>query len=521
MEYCVAEKSNSLPFNLAYKYFSYIQCLFLLQNESLLLQQPQLHQGKHLLIEKRKAFKTMLERFISLLQISKSNIQIGYKDKLGSYEKQIINILNSNRPRKPISPMQQGQSPPQPHMYSMQQSQLPQSQMTQLQSHDNQMNSQMQSQNLQGSGGTMQQNIANLQHNQSSPLSGPSNAQQSMMNSLQPSSALDPGLSTSMNSVQQVASGPLQQNPRSVPQLANVNLISSQSGMNSLQANLNSIHPSSHMLQQQHLKQQEQLLQNQQLKHRQMQQNIMHKQLVQQPQQFKQTKLQQPAQMQSNLSPMLHQISDSTDSKTRQQLGVKSSTFQQHSSASQRSAYHQQLKPGNQFPTSSPQLLQPASPQISHHGSPQVDQKNMLSALNKAGTPVPSANSPFIVPSPSTPAVPSPVPGESEKVISGVSSLSKAGNIGHQTAGALVPAQSLAIGTPGLSAPPLLDEFTSPEAQHVIPATVVSGKSNAPEEPIERLIKVVNAIQIWYYNLVHKKFLQILNYYTIYYLIYR
>ncbi|KAL1829484.1 hypothetical protein ACET3Z_007896 [Daucus carota] len=459
------------------------------RHESLLLQQPQSQQGKNLQVEKLKSFKSMLERFLSFLQISKSNIQIGYKDKLGLYEKQIISMLNSDRPRKPIPPMQQEQSLIPSHVHSMQQSQRPQYQMTQLQPTDNQLNFQMQSQNLQGSGGTMKQNMANLQHNPSSPLSGLSNAQQSVMNSLQPSSALGPGQSNSLNSVQQVATGPLQQNSMRVTQQANVNLISSQSGVNCLQANLNS-QPSSSMLQ----KQQEQLLQNQKLKqfqHRQMQQNVIQKQSTQQLQ-LKQEKLQQPAQMQLNQSPMVHHMSDSTTSEARQ-LGDKSSSSQLHPSASQRSAYHQQLKPGNRFPISSPQQLQPPLPQISQHGSPQVDQQNMPSALNRSGTPLQSTNSPLMVPSPSTPAVPSPVPGESEKVNSGVSSLSKADNIGHQTVGTLVPAQSLSIGTPGISASPLLDEF-SPEAHHGIAATIVSGKSNATEEPLERLIKVVKSM---------------------------
>ncbi|XP_017225453.1 mediator of RNA polymerase II transcription subunit 15a [Daucus carota subsp. sativus] len=468
------------------------------QNESLLQQQPHMQQGKNPQLEKLKAFKSMLERFISLLQVSKSNIQIGYKDKLGSYEKQIMSILNSNRPRKPIPPMQQGQALPPQHMHPMQQSQPPQSQMNQLQPLENQMNSQMQSLNLPGSGGTMQQkSIASLHHNPSSPVSGLPNTQQNMINSLQPSSALDPGQSNSMNSMQQVASGSLQQNHASGPQQANANLMTSQSGMNSLQTNHNSMQPGSNMLQQQqHLKQQEQLLQSQQMKQmqqRQMQQIAIQKQIMQQQQQFQQTKLQQPAQMQSNQSPHLHQMSDSTDLKIRQ-MGAKSGAFQQQHSASQRSAY-QQLKPGNQFHISSPQLLQPASPQISQHASPQIDQQNMLSALTKNGTPLQSVNSPFIVPSPSTPSVPSPMPGESEKVNSGVSTLSNPGNIGqHQTAGSLVPAQSLAIGTPGISASPLLAEFTSPEGHHAVPATVVPGKSNATEQPIERLLKVMKSM---------------------------
>ena len=190
----------------------------------------------------------------------------------------------------------------------------------------------------------------------------------------------------------------------------------------------------------------------------------------------------------------LHQINDVNDIKMRQGLGVKPGVFQQHLSAGQRSAYsHQQLKPGPSYPISSPQLLQAASPQILQHSSPQVDQQNLLSSLTKAGTPLQSANSPFVVPSPSTPMAPSPMPGDSEKPVSGVSSLSNAGNIGHQqTSGVGAPAPSLAIGTPGISASPLLAEFTGPDGTHGNALTNVSGKPSITEQPLERLIKAVS-----------------------------
>ena len=104
-----------------------------------------------------------------------------------------------------------------------------------------------------------------------------------------------------------------------------------------------------------------------------------------------------------------------------------------------------------------------------------------------------SANSPFVVPSPSTPLAPSPMPGESEKLNSGISSITNAGNIGHhQTTGALAPPPSLAIGTPGISASPLLADFTSLDGNHGNASTMVSGKSSVTEQPLERLIKVVS-----------------------------
>ncbi|KAL4634432.1 hypothetical protein ACB092_04G199000 [Castanea dentata] len=67
-------------------------------------------------LEKLKVFKTMLERIMTFLQVSKNNISLGYKEKFGSYEKQILNFINVNRPKMPA--LQQGQLPV-PHMQSV------------------------------------------------------------------------------------------------------------------------------------------------------------------------------------------------------------------------------------------------------------------------------------------------------------------------------------------------------------------------------------------------------------------
>ncbi|KAJ4979089.1 hypothetical protein NE237_009869 [Protea cynaroides] len=105
-------------------------------------------------IERLKIFKNMLERMITFLQVPKNDVLLGYKDKLGSYEKQIISVLSSNRPKKPVSSQMQGQQhlqPPGGQLHSMQQQQQqsqPQSQLPQLQQPDNHMNPQMQSNNL-------------------------------------------------------------------------------------------------------------------------------------------------------------------------------------------------------------------------------------------------------------------------------------------------------------------------------------------------------------------------------------
>jgi PAX-interacting protein 1 len=457
-------------------------------------QQPKSEQ-----LDKLKALKTMLERLIMFLQVPKNNIKLNFKEKLGYYENQILNFLNTSRPRKPVPNLQQGQLP-QLHMQPMQR---PQSQVPQLQSHENQLNPQLQSMNLQGSVPTMQQNnVPSLPHNSLSSLSGVSTSQPNKMNPMQSASNLDSGQGNSLSSLQQAPVGSVQQNPVSSSQPTNFNTLSTQSGVSMLQSNI-PLQLNSNMIQQQHLKQQ--MLQTQQLKQQfqqrqpqqqqrqtQQQQHLMQKQqMLQQQQQqqlHQQAKQQLPAQMQTQQIPQPHQMNDVNEMKLRQGIGIKPAVFQQHLSTGQRTAFpHQQMKPGSSFPISSPQMLQHASPQLQQHSSPQIDQQNLLPSLTKTGTPLQSANSPFVVPSPSTPLAPSPVPGDSEKPISGISS-----NIVHQPTVAQATAPSLAIGTPGISASPLLAEFTSPDGAHGGALTTVSGKSNVMEQPLERMIKAVS-----------------------------
>ncbi|XP_048140062.1 mediator of RNA polymerase II transcription subunit 15a isoform X3 [Rhodamnia argentea] len=472
------------------------------QHESL-PQQPKSEQ-----LEKLKAFKVMLERVIAVLQVNKADIMPSFKEKLVHYEKQIINFINTSRPRKVA--MQQGQPPPS-HMHSLQppQQQQSQPQITQVQSHENQMNPQLQSMNLQGSVASMHQNnMGNLHHNSVSSLSGVSNAQQTMINSLPQNSSMDSVQGNTLSTMQQVGMGSMQQNPVSAPQQVNMSTMPQQGGLSMLQPNVSTHQSNSSMLQHQHLKQQQeqQILQTQQIKQqlqqRQIQQQLLQQQHQQQQQQqqqhqqqLQQAKQQLPSQLQTHQITQLHQMNDGSDVKIRSGMGVKQGVFQQHHSATQRSSFpHQQLKPGASFPTSSPQLLQAASPQIPQNSSPQIDQQNLLSSLTKAGTPLQSANSPFVVPSPATPLAPSPLAGESEKPISGVSSLSNSGNVGNQQpSSAPAPAPSLAIGTPGISASPLLAEF-GPDGAHGNASAVVSSRSTVTEQPIERLTKAVKSM---------------------------
>ncbi|KAF2556325.1 hypothetical protein F2Q68_00013491 [Brassica cretica] len=293
--------------------------------------------------EKLKQFKTMLERMMQFLSVSKSSIMPPLKNKVAIYEKQIIDFVTAHRPRKPV---QQGQLP-QSQMQPMQQ----QSSQNGNHSHDGQANPQMQSMSMPRA---QQSSLENVQNNVLSSRPGASAPQQNIHSSV-PASSLESGQGNALNN-------------------------------------------------------------------------------------------------------------------------------------------GQQLKPGSQLPVTPPQLLPGSSPQMTQqHSSPQIDQKNMMSSVNKMGTPVQPANSPFVVPSPATPVAPSPMQVDSEKP-SGASSLSMGNTARQQATGVQGVVQSIAFGTPGISASPLLQEFTSPEGNNLNPLTSTFGKPSATELPIERLIRAVKSI---------------------------
>ncbi|KAL9239902.1 hypothetical protein vseg_014177 [Gypsophila vaccaria] len=428
-----------------------------LQQHDSLPQQPKIDQ-----IEKLKVFKQVLERLMHVLQITKNSILPSHREKLPSFEKQIVSLLNSHRPRKPVPSAQVIPPQLQPH------SQLPQA-------HDSGVNPQFHS--------------VNPQHGSVSSLSANPSSQQNIPSSVQPSPNLDPGKANAPGSMQQGAISVLQQNPGSAPQQANIASLQPQSGVSLLPSNVNNIHSNSNILQNQQLRQhhEQQMIQTQQLKqqlqNRHMHQQLLQKQqLLQQQQVHQQTKQQHASQMPAHQISQLHQLND-VNEKMRQ---LRSGAFQHHSSAQR--FVNPQLKPGIAFAVSSPQLLNAVSPQIIQHSSPQIDQQNLPSSFTKGGTPLHSANSPF-VPSPSTPMAPSPMPGDNEKPT--LSSLSNAANAGHlQTSGA---PQSLSIGTPGISPSPLF-ECAGPDGTHVNASATVSGKSSVTEQPIERLLRAVKSI---------------------------
>ncbi|KAI7746345.1 hypothetical protein M8C21_030596 [Ambrosia artemisiifolia] len=67
------------------------------------------HSYPRQLHEKLKLFKEMVERFIQFLQFPKHGKLANYKDKLGTYERQIISVINTTK-RKPGSSQQQPQA---------------------------------------------------------------------------------------------------------------------------------------------------------------------------------------------------------------------------------------------------------------------------------------------------------------------------------------------------------------------------------------------------------------------------
>ncbi|XP_062195541.1 mediator of RNA polymerase II transcription subunit 15a-like isoform X2 [Phragmites australis] len=440
--------------------------------------------------EKMKGFKVMLERTLNFLQINKSSIQPALREKIPLYERQIIGILNSQR-RKPVQ--SSGQQPFQqsggqgPSSNISQQHQASQG----LQQHDSHTNHMPQASLTSMSTGGQSSGAAGVQHVPTSQATnfGVPTTQQNVANALQVGSNLETAQGNNFNSVQhgsmsgslqQGSTGPMQ-GAMNAQQQSSSNMLS-HSSISTMQPNTNSMQANANSLQQ--LKQQQQehhMMQSQQVK-RQMIQQLQQKQMLQQHLPIQQ-QLQKQQQTQMQVQ-QLHSGNDVNELKVRQGAAMKSGIYQQ---VGPRGNYYQQLKPGGAFPISSPQNLQASSPQISHH-SPQVDQHNLLPSQLKTGTPLHSASSPF-VPSPSPPVAPSPIPVDSDKPLSNLSSLTNAGQAGHQQTSLAPQTQSIAVNTPGISASPLLAEFTSADVSQANVPTQIPIKSSAAERPLDRLLK--------------------------------
>lgn len=445
--------------------------------------------------EKMKNFKLMLERTMHVLQLNKGNIQPALRDKIPAYERQIISILNSQkRPRVQGQQTQFQQSAGQGPTSNIPQQQQPSQG---LQQHDNHTNQMPQASMPSMSTGLQSSGAAGIQHLPASPATnfGVPATQQNVTNAPQATSNLEVTQGSNFNSLQhgsmsgalqQGSTGPMQ-GTLNAQQQASSSMLSHNS-VGTMQANANSMQANANSLQQ--LKQQQQehhMMQNQQMK-RQMFQQFQQKQMLQQqlPAQ-QQLQKQQQSQMQV---PQHHSGNDANELKVRQGAAMKPGIYQQHL-AQRNNFYNQQMKQGSAFPISSPQNLQASSPQISHH-SPQVDQHNLLPSQVKTGTPLQSANSPYM-PSPSPPVAPSPIPVDSEKPLSNLSSsLTNTGQATHQQTNMAPQSQSIAVNTPGISASPLLAEFTSVDGNQANMPTQVLTKSSAAERPLDRLLKAVS-----------------------------
>nr|AFP44686.1 hypothetical protein [Eragrostis tef] len=444
--------------------------------------------------DKMKNFKIMLDRTMQFLQINKSSIQPGLREKIPAYERQIVGILNSQR-RKPVQApghQQFPQSGGQPGSNISQQHQVSQG----LQQHDSHANQMPQASLPSMSAGVQSSAPAGVHHvpaPQATNFGVPA-TQQNVANAQQAGSNLETAQGNNFNSVQHGSvGGALQQGSTgsmqgamNAQQQSSGNMLAHNS-MSTMQPNTNSMQANASSLQQLKQQQEHHMMQSQQMK-RQMIHQLQQKQMLQQPLPMQQQlQKQQQAQMQV---PQLHSGNDVNEMKVRQGAVLKPGMYQQ---LGQRGNYYQQLKQGGVFPISSPQNLQASSPQISHH-SPQVDQHNLLPSQLKSGTPLHSANSPF-VPSPSPPVAPSPVPVDSDKPLSNLSSLTNTGQTAHHQTSLAPQTQSLAVNTPGISASPLLAEFTSADGNQATIPSQVPTKSSAAERPLDRLLKALRTTQ--------------------------
>ncbi|KAK9290114.1 hypothetical protein L1049_008278 [Liquidambar formosana] len=398
-------------------------------------------------VKKWENHKIMFERMIKFIQMPRSDIVHCPKEKWDQYHHMIINYFSSIQKRNPVSVQhhdQQFQSPGS-------QSQIPQL--------------------LQQRNTKLQFHPANIPLTSTSVGSSPLlSTQQGDLNLINRVSSL-PSISQ-RGSEQRNAPSPLQhgsvgsihQNILSAPQQTNS---SHNTSGNASHTSINLIQPTSASIPFHHLKQQQkhQMIQPQKLKQQMQQQWIQQKR-------------------QQMLPQKMYEVNDL---RVRQSMGVSSGMLQQQQSTGQQLDALQSLLP------TTPRQPHATSPQTSQHSSPLFDQQNLLSPVVKAA-PLQSASSPFIVASPSTPLTPSSIPVDLEKNPRGVSPLSIVENAGpSQTPVSVTQVQteiqtqnqSLAIGATGLSVPPLLTEFTSPDGNQQSRATV---------KPLERLLKAVKSM---------------------------
>ncbi|XP_078181050.1 mediator of RNA polymerase II transcription subunit 15a-like [Carex rostrata] len=445
-------------------------------------------------IEKMKHYKMVLECMMAGLQLSKNSVQIGLKDKLSVYEEQIVSILQNHK-KAPQQQPQAGAPSDQLHFPALQQSQPGlQSQEPPQQQQPQQMDNQNQ----------LQQQLSIGAMTQPNNLHMPNAMQQGMQNTLHSDQLQASGMG--FGSLQQGSMGPTMRSTMNPPQMVGSGAAISSSIMShtvtiaGMQTNMSF----TQVLKPQQ-QQQEQQIQPQQ-------------HMVQTQQQTQQHYLQQRLMQKQKQMQQLSEPSDLADLKPKEgAAGMKpGSMFQQYypGMGPRNGYYHSQLKSGYNPPISSPQNIHSSSPQISHP-SPQVDQQGLIPPTQlKSGTPLQTSASPF-VPSPSPPVVPSPMIKDTE-LGAGLMHNSATGQTGQplsantaQTGQMGQPqAESLAVGTPGISANPMPAEFISPEAGQ---GTILSIQVPESETPIQKLARLMRTMPQSQLNAAVKDIASVVN----------
>jgi PAX-interacting protein 1 len=223
-------------------------------------------------IEKMKHFKMVLERMMAVLQLGKHSMQIGLKDKLSLYEKQIQSILQNHK-KAPQQQPQAGAPSDQPHYPGLQQSQPGlQSQQLPQQHQPQQMDSQNQ----------LQQQLNPSAMPQSNNMGMPNSMPQGIQSTLQSDQHQANG--TGFGSLQQGAMGSSMQNAMNPPQMVGSGAAIGSSNMShtvtmgGMQTNMSSaqvLKPQQQHQEQQIQPQQRMMPSQQQIQQRQMQHRLM------------------------------------------------------------------------------------------------------------------------------------------------------------------------------------------------------------------------------------------------------
>lgn len=407
------------------------------------------------LLEKLNTFRLTLKKIKAFLLVKKCDVTPAYQEKFPSFEKLVMDIINSHKQMRP----EQGPPP--------------------VQSHENYLNPLAQSSNIQGLR-MMQQKNPSFQKNPISSLFGASYAQVNMSDNLKPKPNVDAGQGSGLALVQQGVVGSLQQ--------TNMNAFSAQNGANLVQPNISNLQSASSVNQRHVQEEEQQAMLIQQRRHQIQEPREQMLQKQRQQQQHQQSRHhQQTGKLLAHQVPQLQNMEKSNGVNIRQGFGAS----QHHGTAvRQPSVYHHRLKSGVSFSISSSQMLQ-TSPQNFQNSSREVDQQKLLVSVSKAGTLSESGNSSFIRPPPFTPLAPSHMQGVSETLVSNVLPLTTTGNIRVQQSAPYAATQVLAIETSGIPDSPLLAELVNQEMSHGNTSSAVT-KSSITEEPIDRLIKAVS-----------------------------